>query len=632
MIYDASAPTIFSSRVDAGLVDALRTLPNITGASPEVFAFVSWNGVSFVVRGQGGGFGTVGGVSSAEAKLVVSQQEYDQKTNAALVGKRLLDRLDISLPAVLPLVGSYSAKIEFVNVLGSFELGTAVDDELVVGNEVARHLAGMQKDEVSIIRVSTNDPAWLSELLSPDTARFTLYDLHVSKAQVGLGEWVSVTVGVRNWGGSPGSATVSFASDGWPLAEGPVFLAESSSTSVTYQFRFQELGRQSIEVSISGDFPVKLYTNVTVVEPYLNVAAPSKVLLGTAFNVTVTNHTGDPVEGSVVGFMGSEVLTDAQGKAELDASAAGTFQVSASGPGYESGAATVIVADPSSFPSTFDASIASFHLSPLTVDESESSYAVVVVENGGTVQGIYSLIVSVDSQAYYSDELSLDALTSETVTVEIHGLTPGTHVVQAGAFSDSLTVQPWFADDPDLVQLVLRYGGETSLSSSASVPIYQAAKISEGNVAVALVAIGSVSALLAFLAITSVFSKEIHEGRRRLGVLRTIGAPRSAVRRLVFPQALENGLAGAAIGLALGVAAADTISKSGAFILFGHELSLGLDTELLLLILLGAVAISVVTALVSAMLAVRETALSSIRRLDRQDGPSRDEEVVLDDP
>jgi putative ABC transport system permease protein len=177
----------------------------------------------------------------------------------------------------------------------------------------------------------------------------------------------------------------------------------------------------------------------------------------------------------------------------------------------------------------------------------------------------------------------------------------------------------------------MRYSGSSSLFSAGSVPIYQAAKISEGNVSVALFAIGATSALLALLAITSVFSKEIHEGRRRLGILKTIGASRAAIRKLVFPQALENSLGGAALGIAFGVIITDVLSRSGVFVLFGHEFQLSLDAGLLILLLLGAVAISVSSALASAMIAVRETTIRSIKKLQEEEPEPIDVKKLIAD-
>jgi len=222
-------------------------------------------------------------------------------------------------------------------------------------------------------------------------------------------------------------------------------------------------------------------------------------------------------------------------------------------------------------------------------------------------------------------------MSSETLSFSLDGFSIGARTIQVGPFARQLLVRPWFADNPDLVQFVIRYSGSSTLSSSASIPIYQAAKISQGNIAVALFAIGAISALLAALAVTSIFSKELREGRRRLGVLKTIGASRSAIRGMVFPQALENALAGAAIGIALGIIAADQLSRSGVFFLFGHEFALDVNTSLLVLVLFGAVAISVPSALVSATVAVRESAIRSIKRLEEESDEQSRIDELLDD-
>jgi ABC-type lipoprotein release transport system permease subunit len=128
------------------------------------------------------------------------------------------------------------------------------------------------------------------------------------------------------------------------------------------------------------------------------------------------------------------------------------------------------------------------------------------------------------------------------------------------------------------------------------------------------------------------FSKEIRESRRRLGVLKTIGAPRAAIRRMVFPQALEAGLGGAAIGVALGVILVDRLSATGIFVLFGHGLRIDFEPTLLLLIMVSAVLISVVSAMATAMQAVSETAIRSIKSLSEEHSePAKADDVLGDD-
>jgi putative ABC transport system permease protein len=180
-------------------------------------------------------------------------------------------------------------------------------------------------------------------------------------------------------------------------------------------------------------------------------------------------------------------------------------------------------------------------------------------------------------------------------------------------YSSQVVVEPWFAEDPDYVELVVRYGGNVEVTDPGSIPVYQAAKISQANVELALFSIGAIAALLAALAITAVFSKEIHESRRRLGILKTIGAGRRYVAKVVTPQALGIGIGGAAAGMLVGLIIADQLSRNGVFMLLGHSLRIDWNERLLLVIFLAAVAISVASALVSTVEAMRESAIGSIK-------------------
>jgi len=614
VISDSTAPTIFSSRVSVDMVPALEGIPSITGASPEVFAFSSYEDVSFVVRGVELGRFNDTGPAFKEFSLI--QGQSIACVNSALVGARLLDRLGMDAPYMLPLVGSYSSKMELVNVVGSYTTGSPLDDEMLVSLDVARFLSGMPTDKVSVVRVATDDPDWLAGVLSPANARFTLFDLHTSGGEVAIGESLPISVGVRNWGGAAGSVTVLFSEGARHLDEAVVALDASESKTVARSFVSEQLGERSIEISIHGDFPVTLYANFTVIEPYLTLSVPSKVLLGSVFNVSVTKSCGEPAEGALVTFGTQSAYTDASGTASLSASAAGTWTVRATMSGLTEASAAVQVQDPSAFPAEFLPTIVDFTVLPEVVKESESARGVLAVTNSGSLGGQFIAQILVDAQVLTTLNISLLGMSSETVRFDISGLAPGTHTVQAGSFSRLLVVESWIAENPDLVQLVVRYGGSTTLSSSASIPIYQAAKISEGNVSVALFAIGAISALLAALAIASIYSKEVHESRRTLGILRTIGASKRAIRRLIFPQALRSGLAGAAVGIVLGVLVVDSMSRSGLFMVFGHTLALELDLLLLLMVLLASVAISVGTALWCSMAASRESAIVSIRGLE----------------
>jgi len=614
VISDANAPTIFSSRVSVDMLPSLDALENITGASPEIFSFSSWNGQPFVLRGVN--LTRLNETGPTLSEFVLSPGESAGGIDSALVGERLLERLGIRLPYTMPVVGSYNVKIQFLRIVGWFRSDSPLDDELLASLDAARQLTGMADGDVSIIRVSTSDPGWLSDVLSPKAARFALLDLRVSNAQVAKGEPLTVSVDVRNWGAKSGTASVIFSEQGEMVAEMAADLNASESKTINQEFVSEVTGFHSVEVAVAGDLPVRLWVNYSVVEPYLEVAAPAKVMLGQTFNLTVTKFDGRPATTAHVSYDSQVATVDIEGRAMFIANETGVFDTTAELVGFSDGLASIEVLDPARFPHAFVPTIVSFSITPVEIRSSDEVRGIVVIENDGTVAGTQDVVVYVDNSPALVLTVNLSGMSSETLSFSMDGFSIGARTLQVGPFARQLLVRPWFADNPDLVQFVIRYSGSSTLSSSASIPIYQAAKISQGNIAVALFAIGAISALLAALAVTSVFSKEIREGRRRLGVLKTIGASPSAIRNLVLPQALDTALAGAAIGVAFGIIVADQLSRSNLFFLFGHEFSLEFDSGLLVLLIPSTVVISVVGALASTTAAIRETAIHVIKGSD----------------
>ncbi len=602
IITDSSAPTIFSSRVNVDLVPALEAIPNITSVNPEIFAFANWDGTSFIVRGMGGGFGF--GTLSTDLSY-------------AVIGHRLLDKLGLDLPYQMVLSGSYSATMEIVNITSKADTGTSLDDELLVSLDVARHLSDTPDGQASIIRVSTSNPGWLHDLLSPDRARFTLFDLHC-KSQVALGQTLNLSVGVRNWGSAQGTQQVAFYDNGVLQTAQNFTLNGGTGFTLKHVVAMSVGGTHNLTFSIGGDFPVELSTKVNVVPPYLSVSAPARAILDSKFNATVLRFDGLPAAGASVSFENQTVQSDALGVAQMNATVVGQHRLYANLTGYSGDSALVNVLDPSAYPPSFSPSIAAFTLSPTSMKQNESSRGLVTLENDGTVAGFFDLEILVDGGPYLTMNVSLGSMASKSVSFQIEDLQPGEHTVQVGTFAIGLSVQPWYAENPGLVQLVIRYGGSTSLVSSASIPIYQAVKLSQGTISVALFSTGAISALLAAMAIVSVFSKEIRQSRPKFGVLRTIGAPRSTIRKLVFPQALVIGLAGALVGIGLGVLAVDLLSGSSLFEVFGHELSVSVNIPLLIVIVAAAIAIGIASAMASMVAAVNETAIASIKNLESE--------------
>jgi hypothetical protein len=621
IIYSNDAPTIFSSQVDIGIVPLLLSQENISDAWSEVVTFSAWGDGSFVVRGVNIESYVSGGYLEAP-QLTESVAHFSQ--TAALVGSRLMDRLDISPPCVIPLSGSYASHIELVQVVGWFETGSYMDDELLVSEEVARYLCNMPSDRASLIAVETDDPVWLEEVLSPDDARFALFNVLASKTAVVADEEVTISMDIRNWGAAAGEVTVYIEDDDTLIDEFSVALEPSAGATVERQIDLGSMGTHPLAVWLSGDFPARTSLDVSVVDPYLVISAPSRVILGSSFEIAVADYSGDPISAAEVAFVIDEeqgsVLTDDDGIAEITPPIAGSCSLTASHVEFDDASAAVEVIDLGTYPAEFLPQVESFVLSEYAISEPDDVEGVIVVENAGALGGAFVVPVLIDSSPAMVLNISLGPAELRSVPVTIGDIDVGTHTIQIGTFSLEFSVEPWFADEPDLVQLVLRYGGTGALSSGAAIPIYQAAKISEGNVAVALFSMGAISAVLTSLAISAAFAKEVREGRRKLGILRTIGASRAHIRSIVLPQALANGSVGAVVGVVAGFIVAMLLTEFGVFVAFGHALVFEPDMSLLALIAVGAALISVSSSLASAEIAAREGPIASIKNLDADAG------------
>ncbi|UCE45818.1 MAG: FtsX-like permease family protein [Methanobacteriota archaeon] len=626
IIHANDSPTIFSSRVDVGLVPLLLSQENISDAWAEIVTFSASGSQSFVVRGM-----NLDSVKSAERFAIDLRSELGDRFDPSdgIVGSRLMHALDIVPPCIIPVSGSYTTRVEFVEVVGSFETGTYLDDELVVSEQVARYLSGMPPGMASLIAVETDDPEWLGEVLSSDSAHFALSNVEVSKTAVVAIEEVMVTMEAHNWGSVADDATICISVNGILTDELTVAIDPTSVIAIMRPVILEQLGTHSIEVWVSGSFSSRTTLNVTVVDPYLTLAAPSTAFLGSQFEISVFDCYGAPVSGAEVSFEVDDergsVITDDDGVVAILVSRTGSCFLNASYVDYDDASAVVQIVDLGLYPDEFLPRVVSFVLSDDSVSESDEVKGVIVVENTGAVEGLFYLPVLMDSSTKMLLNISLEPAERRSVTIAISDIAVGTHTIQVGAFAHELTVEPWFADESDLVQLMLRYGGTGALSSGASVPIYQAAQISEGNVAVALFSVGAISAVLATLAISATFAKEVREGRRTLGILRTIGASNGRIRRIVLPQALFSGAIGAVIGIIAGITVTYALTRAGAFIAFGHALVFEPDVYVLALITGWTAVISVASSLASAEVAVRESPLSSIRNLDGRNSIEADE-------
>ena len=632
VISSPGAATVFSSSVDEELAHAIDS--SVQHASPEVFAFSSRDGVPFVVRGVD--LEMLEGTGPAFLSLERSDGETGLDGCSALIGARLKERLSLDPPSNISITSSYSSSFHVVRVVGWFESRSALDDELLVSLDLARSLSGMADGKVSIIRVGGADPA-LQEILMPSGPEFAVYDLRASVAQTVSGEQFSVEVTVKNWGTESGrvnlTVTEEFAGEENSVWAQELRLNASQELRLSRQVTLTQEGPHTINATVGGQEKSSQTVTISIVHPYLVIDCPVVVGINTTFNLTVADYAGNLIEGAEVRFAGQVLLTDDLGRVSFSALTLGDdVPVTASFPGFSNRTANVTVVDFDTYPNEFKPMVMSFGFVPYSMEfnEKEPGTISVTVWNDGRLPGNFVASIILDGGEVFARlNISLGPGDWGQASYTLAGIDPGQHSLSLDDQVRQFTVQPWYADDEDLVLLAVRYGGAAHLSSVGSIPIAQAAKISQGDIEVALLSIGAISATLAALSVTSIFSKEVHENRSKLGVLRTIGASHQAVRKLVVRQSLVYSVPGALAGAVLGLAVALLMMRWGVLWMFGHALTFDMDAQVVLAILVGIVSICLVSSLVSAGVAVRATPISSIRGTEEESQGRRTVDEVL---
>jgi len=187
-----------------------------------------------------------------------------------------------------------------------------------------------------------------------------------------------------------------------------------------------------------------------------------------------------------------------------------------------------------------------------------------------------------------------------------------------GTFSVTLTVEPNVRPNPELIQLLLRYGGTSSLSPTRGELLYHTAKISESNIIIVIVSLAVLSGLLVTLGISTSFMKEINDNQKIIGILRSIGASSKRLTMIIFRESITISLPAAAVGVIGGYVLALFIQSTQSLYAFGHLINPVLSPTFLLAAAAGSVVICVGSSLASGIVVARRRAIKMIRGLKEE--------------
>lgn len=619
VITSKGSESVLNSRIDAQLADMLLENGFVTNASPEIFAFAEYRGEPITIRGVDyGQFMSVEDVKLTSGRLPKDSSE-------ALIGARLLKRLGVGIGDSIPLVGSYSPFVAEARITGVIDTSSGVGDELIASLQLARSLVRMPSAYVSIIRV-VGDVDFLSSVFSPETPRFSIFDLSIPKKEIAAGSETQISLKVKNWGDADGSIRVIITDDTErvTLLDSNISIAVTNTLVLTANYTFSKIGNHSITARCFGLLPQSITAVVTVRNPYLIVIAPEAVAQHNEFTVTVLDNHMAPVDNALVDVGGyGRVTTNTSGMCDVNLSLPlGPIELIALHEDFDDGIAIVEVVNSSLLPQIVDIRVYKITLTPSTVKVRENATVSVFVQNFGNVSGSKTISIYLNGNLYSQRSTYLKPLQTRVIYYNVSFSTSGDRIFAADSISKTLEVEPLYQINPDLVQFLLRFGSAGSLDPSTGSLMYSTAKISEANIIIVLVSLAVLSAVLVTLGVSSSFMKEISDNLRIVGILRSIGASSHQLLWMIFGQALLLSLPAAVAGIAGGMLLAYLISLSERLLAFGHVVYPILDLNLVISSTTGCVAICVGSSLIAGLSVSRKVAIRMIRGT-KEESPDR---------
>jgi hypothetical protein len=607
--------SLLNSLIDVKLADQLLENGFVDNVSLEIFAFADIAGNAVIIRGV-----EFESFMVVENAAVIQGGSLPATPSQGLLGSRLAERLHASVGDRYPLVGSFSPSVAEVEITGIIESQSSIDDEMIVSLELARCLSGTPDGYVSIMRV-IGDTAKLEETFGHGVPRFSMYDLTFANGTVSKGSSTTIGISLKNWGDEIGTAHVTIRDESYNITilENYSIISPGHMEKLAVECYFETTGNHTIVAHLDGSLPQTITANITVRNPYLAAIVQRQVVEHHNFTVQITDGALAPIQNANVTIGGYQYSTNISGICEVDAHLLpGNYTLIANLSGYENASVPVTVVNSTDLPPGADIRVYDLVLMPSVVKTHENCTIAVYVQNFGNSTGWKNIRTYVQGVAYYSWSDPLQPLESTVLYYDLSFSTAGDREITCGSFSRTLTVESTIQINPEIVQLLLRYGDTSSLSPSRGELLYHTTKISESNIVIVLVSLAVLSALLVTLGISITFMKEINDNQKVIGILRSLGASSKQVLRIIFEETIFVSLPAAAIGIAGGYILATLIQSTKSLIAFGHLIDPVLDPTFLIAAIAGSVAICIGSGLITGLSASRRRTIKMIRGLGEE--------------
>ncbi|WP_394740295.1 FtsX-like permease family protein [Natronococcus roseus] len=569
---DASHPA--ESRVSADYAETLaeRGVP----ASPEILLFASHGEEPYLVRGVDyAAFESVSDARIADGDPPADDEE-------AVVGVELADALELEPGDELAVGGSTDPAVGVVTVAGTVETGGFADHQLLVSLPTARHLSGLESDEVNQIRTTATGVSDAAE--RAETESVTVVDLEAPD-YVRPGETVSVEATVWN----PTTETVEReleATFGEAEQRRSVELGGYERRTVAFELSAPPAGEY--ELSVGDD-----ETTVTVDDapPLESLSLPESGPTGASLSVPVRETTGDPVSNATVEIGNQTAETGSDGVARIELpEAPGTYDATVYSGERERNETIRVAHDTDPEPAT------SLSISPSSPSVHAQPTATVDLENPWD-RPLETEIELEGTGTTDRTTVALDPGETATRTATLSRQPPGEHTVAVGAGDRTLATAEYEVVGDDRVVSALAASGHHRSDGG----IESAVEYAMGNLQVLLSALTGLAAVTVVGATSAVLARAIRARRRTIAIYRATGASPGRVLAIVLGDAARIGTVASAAAVGIGIVALEALAAAGRLTAFGISLEPRPTATVALGVFAGGLVLTLLAALVATL-------------------------------
>lgn len=582
-ITSAGASHPLDSRLDAETADALQA--NGIEASPEIVLAQVNNGQPYLARGAN--YSDFAAVTDAELVKGHKPTAPDE----AVIGHSLAKTQDITVGETITLGGSDNPAVARVTVVGVYEAGGLVDDQLVVPLETAHHLS-VKPGTVHVIRTEGNANAIFNgsngnnkltnenivqEINSPETAS--------------LNKPTTIAIHLQNDKSTVISRSVTI-SIGQESYNRQVRLKPGDETRIEINHTFSKTGNQTVNVQNRSRTISVRSPNM----PTFPTTLPEKAPPGATILVPVTTPTGEAVSNATVVINGNETTTSANGVARIELpETEGTYTLTTVKAGQNRATHKIQIIDGQERQLGAD-----LQIEPQTgTPETSPTVTITLVNHWSERQTQDVTIVSPMSEQTQPVTLSPNESMTMERTLAGSGSNrqtpPGEYEISVTTNGDSIATETYEVLDGDFNLETIPEGAQ--YKSGAAVG--QAIENTVGNIQILLVTIVTLAGLMTIGSTTAVFAQAVHTRHEAIRVHRSTGARPIQVLRIVIADACKLAIPATILAMAAALIALYLLDIVGALSIFGIRLMTELQPVLLLLMVIGAIIIAVCSAVLA---------------------------------